>query len=324
VPAFVARSSVVTAGDLTRRPRLGVHVSVAGGLAVAVRRAVALGCEAFQIFARNPNQWRSPPLDPVEIRRFREGVAAARIGPVVSHGSYLINLAAAADPLRRTSVDALLDELDRAEALGLEGVVLHPGTAVPGEPVEQALDRLARAIRDVFAARRRQRVRLILEHTAGQGSSLGSTFEQIAGILARLDGSPRLGVCLDTCHLLAAGYDIASPRGYRETFARFASTVGLDRLLVFHVNDSRRPRGSRVDRHAHIGEGYVGLAAFRRLLRDRRFAGLPMLLETEKGAPPRPRSVEPDPFDAMNLGRLRALLAGCAAGARAGRHGRKA
>lgn len=290
-------------------PRLGVHVSVAGGLALAVPRALALGCEAFQIFARNPNRWRSRPLDPAEVRRFRERVAAARIAPVVSHASYLVNLAAATDPLRRASIDALLDELDRAEALGLDGVVLHPGTAVPGEPEKHALDRLARAIREAFAARRRQRVRLILEHTAGQGSSLGSTFEQIAGVLARLDGSPRLGVCLDTCHLLAAGYDIASPRGYRETFASFASVIGLERLLVFHVNDSKRPCGSRVDRHAHIGEGHVGLAAFQRLLRDRRFAGLPMLLETEKLPQTRPTSVEPDPLDAMNLARLRALLA---------------
>lgn len=294
---------------MKRTPRLGVHVSVAGGLALAVARALALGCEAFQIFARNPNQWRSRPLDPMEVRRFRDEVAAARIGPVVAHGSYLINLATADGPLRRASIDALLDELDRAEALGLDGVVLHPGTAAPGESEEEALDRVARAIREVFTVRRRQRARLILEHTAGQGSSLGSSFEQIAGLIARLDGSPRLGVCLDTCHLLAAGYDIASPRGYRETFTRFASVVGLDRVVVFHLNDSKRPCGSRVDRHAHIGEGHVGLAAFRRLLHDRRFAGLPMLLETEKGPQKRPTSVEPDPLDAMNLERLRALLA---------------
>lgn len=299
----------MAAREAKRGPRLGVHVSVAGGLALAVPRALALGCEAFQIFARNPNRWRSPPLDPIEIRRFRDAVAAARIGPVVSHASYLINLAAADEPLRRSSIDALIDELDRAEALGLDGVVLHPGTSAPGEPEPQALDRLARATREVFAARRRQRVRLILEHTAGQGWSLGCTFEQLAGVLARLDGSPRLGVCLDTCHLLASGYDIASARGYRDTFARFASTVGLDRLRVFHVNDSRRPCGSRVDRHAHIGEGHVGLPAFRRLLHDRRFAGLPMLLETEKVPQTRPTSLEPDPLDAMNLARLRRLLA---------------
>ncbi len=299
----------MAAREARRGPRLGVHVSVAGGLALAVPRALALGCEAFQIFARNPNRWRSPPLDPIEIRRFREAVAAARIGPVVSHASYLINLAAADEPLRRASIDALIDELDRAEALGLDGVVLHPGTAAPGEPERAAIDRLARAIREAFAARCRQRVRLILEHTAGQGSSLGCTFEQLAGILGRLDGSSRLGICLDTCHLLAAGYDIASLRGYRDTFGQFASIVGLDRLVVFHLNDSKRPLGSRVDRHAHIGEGHVGLAAFRRLLHDRRFAGLPMLLETEKRPQARPTSLEPDPLDAMNLARLRGLLA---------------
>lgn len=299
----------MAASEARGRPRLGVHVSVAGGLGLAVPRAVALGCEAFQVFTRNPNRWRSPPLDPGQVRRFRDAVAASGLGPVFSHGSYLINLAASAEPLRGTSIDALVDELDRAEALGLDGVVLHPGVSAPGEPEPRALDRLARAIREALAARRRQRVRLILEHTAGQGSSLGCTFEQLAGILARLDGSPRLGVCLDTCHLLAAGYDIASPRGYRDTFARFASTVGLDRLCVFHVNDSRRPCGSRVDRHAHIGEGHVGFPAFRRLLHDRRFAGLPMLLETEKSPVWRPASLEPDPLDAMNLARLRALLA---------------
>jgi deoxyribonuclease-4 len=290
------------------RPRFGAHVSVAGGVSLAVPRAVALGCEAMQIFARNPNQWTAPPLDRAEAHGFREGVARAGLHPVVSHASYLINLASPRAPLVVQSMEALVDELHRAESLGLDGVVLHPGTRVAGETDEQALDRIAAALAVVFDQVPWRHARLLLEHTAGQGLSLGHRFEQLAGIIARLGGTDRVGVCLDTCHLLASGYDIASARGYAATMAAFHSVVGMGRLQAVHVNDSKRERGSRVDRHAHIGDGFIGIAGFRRLVNDPRLAGIGMVLETEKVPGRRPSSLEADPLDARNLAVLRGLV----------------
>jgi deoxyribonuclease IV len=288
-------------------PRLGAHMSVAGGLPLAVDRAVLHGCEALQIFAKNANQWRGrvPPAD--EVRAFRDRVRSAGIGPVVSHASYLINLATSSEALRRQSMDAMGDELDRAEALGLLGVVLHPGCYTGGSE-DQGLTLIADALRDLLSARRQGATLVLLEHTAGQGTSLGATFEQIATIIERMNGQERVGVCLDTCHLLASGYDIASADGYAHTFAQFERVVGLERLRVFHLNDSKKPIGSRVDRHTHIGEGHVGLDAFRRLVNDRRFAGLPMLLETPKEEAGARGKVAVDRFDEKNLKLLRTLL----------------
>ncbi len=282
-------------------------MSIAGGLPNAVIRAAAHGCEALQIFSKSSGQWRARPLPPQEIAEFRARVEASGIGPVVAHASYLINLATTSPGLRTQSIAAFGEELDRAEALGLLGVVLHPGAYTSGTP-ENALVLVADGLREALRARRRQRAMVILEHTAGQGTSVGHRFEHLAAILDRLDGSTRVGVCLDTCHLLAAGYDICSAAGYRDTFRQFDRIVGLDRLKVFHVNDSKKPCMSRVDRHEHIGRGCVGLEPFARLLNDRRFAGLPMLLETPK-TEGRARGVtEVDPLDAMNLKTLRRLL----------------
>ena len=281
-------------------------MSIAGGVSNAVERAVLHGCEALQIFSKNGNQWRAAPLDPAEVRRFRARVDTSGIGPVVSHASYLINLATTVPTLREQSITALADELDRAHALGLLGVVIHPGTCTAGTE-EDGLRLIADAVRTAWRLRPRRRTMILFEHTAGQGRTLGWRFEQLAAILAHLDGSPRAGVCLDTCHLIASGYDIASEAGYRDTFARFERLVGLDRLRVFHANDSKRPLGSRVDRHAHIGEGVLGLEPFRRLLHDPRFAGLPLLIETEKTDGRRPTAILEDPLDARNLATLRAL-----------------
>jgi deoxyribonuclease-4 len=238
---------------------------------------------------------------------FRERIEQTGITPVVSHASYLINLATTFPILREQSIAALVDEIDRAEALGLLGVVIHPGTCTAG-PDEEALRLIADAIRAAFKARPRARAMVLLEHTAGQGRTLGHCFEHLAAVIGHLRGSRRVGVCLDTCHLLASGYDITTEAGYGDTFEQFDRLVGIDRLKVFHANDSKKPRGSRVDRHAHIGEGCVGLEPFRRLLHDPRFAGLPILIETEKskGAEKRGVVIE-DPFDMKNLGILRQL-----------------
>jgi len=282
-------------------------MSIAGGLPRAVERAALHGCESLQIFTKSAGQWRARPLPEAEIAEFRRKVEQTGIRPVVAHASYLINLAAREQGLWRQSMDALVEELDRAEALGLHGLVLHPG-ACTGGPDEAGLDLVARALREVFARRPGQRARVLLEHTAGQGTSLGRTFEQLAHVLDRVDGHPRVGAWLDTCHLLAAGYDIVSAEGYRDTFAHFGRVVGFDRLHGFHLNDSKKPLGSRVDRHTHIGEGHIGLAAFERLLRDRRFAALPMVIETEKAEHGPRERVRLDPLDVKNLTTLRRLL----------------
>jgi deoxyribonuclease IV len=297
----------VTIENDSRMLRIGAHMSIAGGIAKAVDRAVVHGCEALQIFAKNANQWRGKPLDRADVNAFRTRIEQTGIHPVVSHASYLINLATTFPVLREQSIAAFVDELDRADALGLLGVVIHPGTCTAGTE-DEALRLIADAIKRAFRARRRRRTMVILEHTAGQGRTLGHRFEHLATIIEHLGGSERIGVCLDTCHLLASGYDIVSQSGYRDTFNAFDRIVGIGRLKVFHANDSKRPCGSRVDRHEHIGRGCLGEEPFRRLLHDVRFRGLPMLIETEKSSRTEKRgTLTADPFDMQNLETLRRL-----------------
>lgn len=290
--------------------RIGAHMSVAGGVARAVDRARLHGCEALQIFAKNASQWQGKPLDPGDARAFRMRLDESGIAPVVSHASYLINLATTVSALRDQSVAALVDELERAHTLGLLGVVIHPGTCTAGTEAD-GLRLIAEAIRAALRTQTRRRTMVLLEHTAGQGRTLGHRFEHLAAILGHLDGDRRVGVCLDTCHLVASGYDLVTEEGYRETFDAFERLVGFDRLQVLHGNDSKKPCGSRVDRHEHIGEGCLGLEPFRRLLHDRRFAGLPILIETEKATSrERPGVLVPDPYDVKNLETLRRLRDG--------------
>ena len=282
-------------------------MSVAGGVSNAVERAFLHGCEALQIFTKNKGAWAGRPLDADDVRRFRRRIDETGIAPAVSHASYLINLATAMPGLRDQSIAAFIDEIDRAEALGLLGVVLHPGTCTSGTEAD-GLALIASAIRTALAARPAAQTMVLLEHTAGQGRTLGHRFEHLASILGHLDGAPRVGVCLDTCHLLAAGYDIVTDEGYLETFAAFDRSVGLDRLKVFHANDSKKPLGSRVDRHEHIGDGCLGVGPFRRLLHDPRFVHLPLLIETAKETrSTRPGAVALDALDVRNLGTLRSL-----------------
>src|SRR5262245_54244021 len=233
-------------------PRLGAHLSIAGGLPRAVDRAEASGCEALQIFTKSAGQWRARLLPAEEIARFRARVAETGIRPVLAHNSYLINVAAASPDLRAQSIAALGEELDRAEALGLDGLVMHPGSYTRGTE-DGGLTLIAQALTALLRARPRGRTTILLEHTAGQGTNLGHRFEQLATIIDRMKRSRRVAICLDTCHLLAAGYDICSEAGYQETFQEFDRIVGLDRLKAFHLNDSKKPCGSRVDRHEHIG-----------------------------------------------------------------------
>jgi deoxyribonuclease IV len=288
-------------------PRFGAHMSVAGGLPRAVERAVVHRCDALQIFAKNASQWRGRPLPREEIREFRARVKAAGIFPVVSHGSYLINLASTNPALRRQSMEAMGDELDRAEALGLLGVVLHPGAYTVGNEAD-GLSLIADALLELLRARRRGKTMVLLENTAGQGTTLGATFEQLASIIAKMNDHRRVGVCLDTCHLLASGYDLCSPEGYASTFTQFGRLVGFARLKAFHMNDSKRPLGSRVDRHEHIGQGHLGLETFQRIVNDRRFQDLPMLLETAKAEGKATGPLTVDPLDEKNLNTLRRLM----------------
>ncbi len=287
---------------------LGAHMSIAGGLPTAIERATATGCQALQIFTKSVGRWRARPLAPEEVREFRRRVRESELAAVVAHASYLINLASVNPALRQRSTEALGEELERAESLGLDALVVHPGSHTTGE-VDECLTLVSDAVRTILASQRRGRTRLLLENTAGQGTNLGHRFEQLGTILHRVGRTRRVGVCLDTCHLVAAGYELASPEGYRRTFDQFDATVGIDRLGALHLNDSKRPRGSRVDRHEHIGDGYVGLAGFRRLVNDGRFDALPMILETPKmaGRQHRASGITADPCDMKNLDVLRRL-----------------
>jgi deoxyribonuclease-4 len=288
-------------------------MSVAGGLPLAVDRAVLHRCATLQIFAKNANQWRGREVPRAEVCEFRNRVKASAIFPVVSHASYLINLATSAPALRQQSLEAMGDELDRAEALGLFGVVLHPGCYTAGSEAT-GLRLIAEALLALLRERRRGRTMVLLEHTAGQGTSLGATFEQLAAIITMMKEHGRVGVCLDTCHLIASGYDLSSPEAHASTFARFGDVVGFERLKMFHLNDSKKPLGSRIDRHAHIGEGCLGIEPFRRILNDPRFRGLPMLLETPKEESRSPTKIALDRLDERNLETLRGLLGTVRAG----------
>ena len=289
--------------------KIGAHMSAAGGVTRAVDRAVLHRCEALQLFAKNNARWVGKPITPDEARRFRDAVAASGISPVFSHASYLIDLAAPPGRIRDQSIDALVDELDRAHALDLLGVVVHPGVRAAEASLDEAIERVADAIGIAFSRRPDHRAMLLLEHTAGAGRTLGHRFEEIGAMLDGVGEPARVGVCLDTCHLVAAGYDIGSDAGYADTFGDFDRTIGIDRLRVIHANDSKRPLGSRLDRHEHIGAGFVGAGAFRRLLHDPRLAQLAMVIETHKtpGVCDHPTKTMIDPLDERNLDALRAL-----------------
>lgn len=267
-----------------QRPPLGVHVSVAGGLATAFERAATLGCDTIQIFVKNANQWRARPLDDGDAAAFRAAHAAGKVGAVMAHASYLINLAAIDPRLLALSVEALTDELERCGRLGVEGLVLHPGAHL-GSGEESGLDRAAAALDQALAALPRLRTRVLLENTAGQGSCLGHRLEHLATLRERLPAARRrrVGFCIDTCHAFAAGYPVAGRAGWRDFVAEVADRLGIQSLGCIHVNDSLRPCGSRRDRHAHIGEGLLGLPTFARLLAEPALAAVPMIVETDPG-----------------------------------------
>jgi len=278
-------------------------MSVAGGVSKAIERGQSIGCDTVQIFTRNNNRWSSKPIAPEEIERFRERVKATGIWPVFSHAAYLINLASPDDALWGKSIAAFIDELERAEALGLMGVVLHPGSHM-GSGEEAGIARIVAALDRCHAATEGFQTLTLLEVTAGTGDHLGYRFEQLAAIRERVKHPERVAFCFDTCHAFAAGYDFRTREGYEEVMALFDQILGLDRLKAVHLNDSKHPLGSRKDRHEHIGQGHIGLDGFRWLLNDPRLQNVPMVLETPKS---------PDMHeDVENLRVLRSLVDGTA------------
>jgi deoxyribonuclease-4 len=256
---------------------LGSHLSTAGGLHHALEAARGYGFDAVALFVRSPRQWRAPPLSAEAVATFKETRERCGIRAVVAHANYLYNLAGAPEN-RKRSVDSLADELTRCAELGIEFLVLHPGS----NPDPEAGLRLIAAGLDEAMAEAPEGVRLLIEGTAGQGNTLGHRFEHLARILESVRRPARFAVCLDTCHLFAAGYDLRAPEAWAATLSDFDRRVGLRHLLAWHCNDSLKPFASRRDRHAHIGEGALGREAFRNLVNDPRFTDTPLILETPK------------------------------------------
>lgn len=276
-------------------------MSIAGGYYKAAESGRLRGCQCIQLFTKNNNQWRAKPITPEEAEQFKQAVVAAGLVHPVAHDSYLINLAAPDELLWQKSIDAFAHELERAALLGIPWVVTHPGAFTTGSE-EGGLARVIAALDQVRERTAGLPAGCLLENTAGQGSSLGAPFEHLATIIAGVRDRSWLGVCIDTCHVFAAGYGIASARDYRATLKAMDATFGLDRIRAVHLNDSVKPLGSHVDRHAHIGEGQIGLDAFRRLLNDSRFQDMPMYLETPKG------ERDGKDLDEINLATLRGLI----------------
>ena len=284
-------------------------MSIAGGIELAPGRGASIGCTAMQIFTKSNNQWAAKPLSDEAARRFREEITSSGITHVVAHDSYLINLCSPDDALWRRSIDACAEELERCARLGVPWLIAHPGGHM-GQGESYGVRRMASAIDLIHARVPAEASSLALETTAGQGTILGYRFEQLAAVIEATKEPDRIGVCLDTCHVFAAGYDIRTGAGYESMMDQFESIIGLDRLTAIHVNDSKKDLGSRVDRHEHIGKGFLGLEAFRLLMNDPRLIDRPLILETPKDAACRE--------DVVNLTALLKLVSGGGSGRKSG------
>jgi deoxyribonuclease-4 len=279
---------------------LGAHFSIAGGLHKAVFRASEYRCTALQIFTKNANTWKERRLSAHDIEHFDAARKQSQIRCICSHAAYLINLASPDRQKYKTSIKALEHELVRSSQLSIPYVIMHPGSHM-GTGEDEGLRRIAQGINTIFDHTPDIACRLLLETTAGQGSNLGYTFEQLAHISDMVEAKERIGFCLDTCHVFAAGYDLRTKTAYQETMQALDRVIGLDRLCVIHVNDAKKGLGSRIDRHEHIGEGAIGMDAFSFILNDPKIKGLPKILET-------PKKKGPIDYDRMNLNRLRSLI----------------
>jgi deoxyribonuclease-4 len=278
---------------------LGAHMSISGGLSKAIDRGSAAGCGVIQIFTQNSNQWRGKAVSDSEVSLFREKREAAGLVDIVSHDIYLINLAAAPGEVRDKSLTGFLEEMERCARLGIDKIVMHPGSHV-GEGEETGIKRIIEAFDHLLEKGKDFTGKVLLETTAGQGTNIGYRFEHLGEIRDRSAFPDRFAFCFDTCHTFAAGYDFTTAEGYRQVFADFDRILGLENLLAFHFNDSKKGLGSRVDRHEHIGQGVLGLSGFRFLMNDERFVSVAKILETPKG--------DNDEMDAINLKTLRDLV----------------
>ncbi len=283
-------------------PRFGAHLSIAGGVENAIRAALDLRFDTVQVFVKNQRQWRAKPLADESVAAWHALHADhSDFGPVVAHGTYLINLASGDKTLQERSYAAFVDELLRCDQLAIPYLVFHPGAA-KDDARNVALRRVARMLSRALRAHPELEVMPLLETTAGQGTTLGATLEELSAIIEQVAQPERVGVCFDSCHVFAAGYDIRDPETYESMVARADELFGVDRIRCWHLNDSQQPLGSRRDRHAEIGQGCIGFRGFRHIVRDPRFAGLPMVIETPKGEDERGRDL-----DVVNVGRLRRM-----------------
>lgn len=278
---------------------LGAHMSISGGVHLAPERGRTAGCSVIQIFTQNANQWRGKMPTDSDAALFREKRAESGIQDVVSHDIYLVNLASAPGDVRDKSMIAFQEEMQRCSLLGIDKIVMHPGSHL-GAGEDTGLKRISDSFNSLFSSTPEFTGKVLLENTAGQGSNLGYRFSHLKAIIEGSDFPDRFGVCLDTCHSFAAGYDLKTAAGYAAAFAEFEREIGLERLACFHMNDSKKGLESHVDRHEHIGQGTLGLEPFRMLLNDSRFKAVPKILETPKG--------DNDEMDAVNLQILRGLI----------------
>jgi deoxyribonuclease-4 len=286
-------------------PLLGAHMSIAGGYYKAVDAAGSFGMEVVQIFSKNNNQWAGKPIVDDDVKQFRDALVRHNVGQPISHASYLINLAAPSDELWEKSIEGMVVELQRAETLGVKYVVVHPG-AFTTTCEEEGIERVAVAVNRIHARVHADgfEAEILLENTAGQGSCLGHDFAHLGAMLERIERSDRVGVCFDTCHAFAAGHGFEDAEDFDAMKRAIDEAFGLDKIRAVHLNDSKKPRGSRVDRHEHIGEGLIGLEGFRRFVNDSFFGRLPMYLETPKD------ERDGEPWDAINLRTVRGLASG--------------
>lgn len=261
---------------------LGAHVSIAGGISKSVERAFEIGCETFQIFTKNQMQWKIPVLKDSEIKKFKENVAKLGVSPATVHSSYLVNIASPDKKTRLRSLNDLIADINRADKLGIPYLVFHPG-AHKGKGVRYALDTIAEGLNEVLFKTDNTKVTVLMETTAGEGTNVGYKFEHLSYIMNRVEIRNRIGVCIDTCHIFAAGYDIRSKHTYRKTMNFLDTVIGLENIKAFHLNDSKRELGSRMDRHEEIGKGKIGIKAFELLVNDHNFENVPGILETPGG-----------------------------------------
>jgi len=266
---------------MNKRVLLGAHMSTSGGVYSAFARGVSIGCTTMQVFVKNNNRWQARPYTDADIENYKTEEAKARVAPVVAHAAYLINLCAPDLTILKKSRTAFADELTRCEALGIKALIVHPGAHM-GAGESPGIKRIAESLNLAHRQTSGFSVLSALESTAGQGSALGYRFEHLRDIIDRIEEKDRMAVCLDTCHLLAAGYDIRTQGGWEKTIGEFVDVVGIHRLVAVHVNDSKKELGSRVDRHEHIGRGKIGLEGFRALMNDPRLVDVPKILETPK------------------------------------------